>query len=200
MNPATDSNEWNELQALWQQQPGVPTVDVAALQLEAERRSRWIRVRSALELLITAVAVGNCIRALLDPRRQIAHGLLWGLIVLVLAVAGWIFVQRRRQWHSRGLAPAALLAFERQRARISLRIWRLNIWLSLAVWAGLVWMALTTMQAGPEAPGALPPQTWALNLWLNGAVVLVAAVAGAWAGRRRQRRLDRLTELEAQLQ
>lgn len=200
MNPETDSNEWSDLQALWQQQPSVPTVDVAALQREAERRSRWIRLRSALELLVTVVAVGNCIRALLDPRKLIAHGLLWGLIVCVLAVAGWIFVQRRRQWRSRGLAPAALLAFERQRARISMRIWRLNIWGSLAVWAGLVWMAHAAMQAGPEAPGALPPQTWALNLWLNAAVVLVAAVAGALAGRRRQRRLDRLADLEAQLQ
>jgi len=175
-------------------------VDVAALPREAERRSRWIRLRSAIELLITVVAVANCVRALLDPRKLIAHGLLWGLIAFVLAVAGWIFVQRRRQWRSRGLAPAALLAFERQRARISMQIWRVNIWLSLAVWAGLVWMALTAMQAGPDTPGALPPQTWALNLGLNGAVVVVAALAGAWAGRRRQHRLDRLAELEAQLQ
>lgn len=200
MNPATDSNEWSDLQALWQQQPSVPTVDLAALQREAERRSRWIRLRSAVELLVTTVAVASCVRALFDPRRLIAHGLLWGLIVFVLAVAGWIFVQRRRQWQSCRLAPAALLAFERQRARISIRIWRLNIWLSLAVWTGLVWMAHTAMQAGPDAPGALPPQTWALNLGLNGAVVLAAALAGAWAGRRRQRRLNRLAELEGQLE
>ncbi|HBS57125.1 MAG TPA: hypothetical protein DEA38_15530 [Stenotrophomonas sp.] len=200
MKPATDNPEWSDLQALWQQQPAPPAVDVAALQREAERRSRWIRLRSAIELLITVVAVANCVRALLDPRKLIAHGLLWGLIAFVLAVAGWIFVQRRRQWRSRGLAPAALLAFERQRARISMQIWRVNIWLSLAVWAGLVWMALTAMQAGSDAPGALPPQTWALNLGLNGAVVVVVALAGAWAGRRRQRRLDRLAELEAQLQ
>ncbi len=200
MKPATDNPEWSDLQALWQQQPAPPAVDVAALQREAERRSRWIRLRSAIELLITVVAVANCVRALLDPRKLIEHGLLWGLIAFVLAVAGWIFVQRRRQWRSRGLAPAALLAFERQRARISMQIWRVNIWLSLAVWAGLVWMALTAMQAGPDAPGALPPQTWALNLGLNGAVVVVVALAGAWAGRRRQHRLDRLAELEAQLQ
>ncbi|WP_333627940.1 hypothetical protein [Stenotrophomonas cyclobalanopsidis] len=200
MKPATDNPEWSDLQALWQQQPAPPAVDVAALQREAERRSRWIRLRSAIELLITVVAVANCVRALLDPRKLIEHGLLWGLIAFVLAVAGWIFVQRRRQWRSRGLAPAALLAFERQRARISMQIWRVNIWLSLAVWAGLVWMALTAMQAGPDAPGALPAQTWALNLWLNAAVVVVAALAGAWAGRRRQHRLDRLAELEAQLQ
>ncbi len=200
MKPATDNPEWSDLQALWQQQPAPPAVDVAALQREAERRSRWIRLRSAIELLITVVAVANCVRALLDPRKLIEHGLLWGLIAFVLAVAGWIFVQRRRQWRSRGLAPAALLAFERQRARISMQIWRVNIWLSLAVWAGLVWMALTAMQAGPDTPGALPPQTWALNLGLNGAVVVVVALAGAWAGRRRQHRLDRLAELEAQLQ
>ncbi len=200
MKPATDNREWSDLQALWQQQPAPPAVDVAALQREAERRSRWIRLRSAIELLITVVAVANCVRALLDPRKLIEHGLLWGLIAFVLAVAGWIFVQRRRQWRSRGLAPAALLAFERQRARISMQIWRVNIWLSLAVWAGLVWMALTAMQAGPDTPGALPPQTWALNLGLNGAVVVVVALAGAWAGRRRQHRLDRLAELEAQLQ
>ncbi|AWH51851.1 hypothetical protein C1924_00905 [Stenotrophomonas sp. ESTM1D_MKCIP4_1] len=199
MNPATDSNEWSDLQALWQQQPTLPAVDVAALQREAARRSRWIRLRSALELLVTAMAVGSCVRALLDPRHLVAPGLLWGLIVFVLAVAGWIFVQRRRQWRSHGLAPAALLAFERQRARISMQIWRLNIWLSLAVWGGLVLLARDAMQAGPDAPGALPPQTWALNLWLNAAVVLGAALAGAWAGRRRQRRLQRLAELEAQL-
>ncbi|HGK7302561.1 TPA: hypothetical protein ACJ509_000390 [Stenotrophomonas maltophilia] len=200
MKPATDNPEWSDLQALWQQQPAPPAVDVPALQREAERRSRWIRLRSAIELLITVVAVANCVRALLDPRKLIEHGLLWGLIAFVLAVAGWIFVQRRRQWRSRGLAPAALLAFERQRARISMQIWRVNIWLSLAVWAGLVWMALTAMQAGPDTPGALPPQTWALNLGLNGAVVVVVALAGAWAGRRQQHRLDRLAELEAQLQ
>lgn len=200
MKPATDNLEWSDLQTLWQQQPGLPPVNVAALQREAERRSRWIRLRSAVELMITVVAVANCVRALLDPRKLIAHGLLWGLIAFVLALAGWIFVQRRRQWRSRGLAPTALLAFERQRARISMQIWRVNIWLSLVVWAGLVWMALTAMQAGPDVPGALPPQTWALNLWLNGAVVVVAALTGAWAGRRRQRRLDRLAELEAQLQ
>ncbi|MDI9272728.1 hypothetical protein [Stenotrophomonas sp. PFBMAA-4] len=200
MNPATDRDDWSDLQALWQQQPDVPAVDVGALQREAERRSRWIRLRSALELLVTVAAVGNCIRALLDPRKLIAHGVLWGLIVFILAFAGWIFVQRRRQWRSRGLAPAALLAFERQRAHISMRIWRLNIWLSLAVWIGLVWISHTAMQAGPDVPGALPPQTLALNLWLNGAVVVVAALAGAWAGRRRQRRLDRLADLEAQLQ
>ncbi|MDT9583344.1 hypothetical protein RS982_18815 [Stenotrophomonas indicatrix] len=200
MNPATDNDGWNDLQALWQQTSSLPVMDWTALQREAERRSRWIRLRSALELLVATAALGNCIRVLLDPRKLIAHEVLWSLMALVLLVTGWVFVQRRRQCRSRGLPPAALLAFERQRARISMLIWRVNIWLSLVVWAGLVLIARSAMQAGPEAPTALSPQTWALNLWLNAAVVLMTAVAGAWAGGRRRRRLARLADLEAQLQ
>lgn len=197
MNSAS-GNDWDDLRAQWQAQP-TPAPDIAALQREGERRNRRVHLRAAIELLVAVIAIGNCVRALLDPRKHIPHGLLWALIAVMLVVATWTFIQRRRQWSSSGLAPHALIAFEMMRARISIRLWRVSIWGSLAVWAGLTALTWPALQAGPDAPGALPPSAWALNLWLNAAVVLVSALIGFCLGLRRRRQLARLQQLQRQL-
>ncbi len=196
MNPHDHiGDDWQQLSTDWQQLPA-PAFDFDSLQREADRRSRRVRTVAVAELLVAALAIGNCVRAMLDPRDLIPHGVLWGLIAFVAAIGAWLFRQRRRQWRSRGLAPAALVAFETWRARASLRIWRVSVWLALALWIGLVLLALAAMNAGQAAAPALPPQAWGLSIGLNALVVLISAGLGTWKGRGHRQQLARLRALD----
>jgi len=194
-------DEWQQLSARWQQS-SVPAPDARILQQwqsRARRRDGWQRCVWLLEWGIALMAALTCLRALFDERVPVGAPVLIGLIIGVITFACWTHRQRRRLWRSRGLGPDAMLAFEQARARMSLRIWRASIWGALLVWCGLVLLAAEAMQAGPDAPGALPPSVWALNLLVNAAVVLASALAGAWLGQRRRRRLQRLGALREAL-
>jgi|LNAP01.1.fsa_nt_gb hypothetical protein len=182
---------WDGWMETWQAQATTPP-DVEALRQEVSRRSRRLRALRIGELLVAAVALGNCLRALLlKGAHPIPGAVLLGLMGVVIGYTLWVQWQRRRQWQARELDPPALVAFEIARTLTSIRIWRVSTWASLALWVALTVWGIGAMSAGPAAD-ALPPAVWALNIGVNALVVLVSAGLGFWIGRRRRRRLARL--------
>ncbi|WP_314403958.1 hypothetical protein [Stenotrophomonas rhizophila] len=192
-------DEWNGLMDHWQAQP-TPSQDLDALQREAERHGTRLRMVAGVELVIAALALGNCARALaMGTRNPIPVPVLLALMALVVASTGWRFWQRRRYWRAPTLDPRALIAFEQGRAIAALRLWRGSTWLATALWVALTVWAMNALQAGVATPMAPSALAWQLNVGLNAAVLLVCAVAAWGMGRRHRRRLQHLRVLSESL-
>jgi len=154
--------------------------------------------QEAVTLLAQEIALSVCHRwpGQLGERLPVPAGLLWFLMALVIGMTGWTLWQRRRQWRAQALDARALMAFERERSRTALRIWRVSTWVSVALWTAMALWALLTAQGRMPMVQVAPPALWALNIVINALVVAVFAVA-AWAVcRRHRRRLQRLHSLE----
>ncbi|MCW6029489.1 hypothetical protein K4043_15855 [Stenotrophomonas sp. SRS1] len=197
MNAIDDeSTGWDALVTRWQAQPSAAP-DVQALEREVHRRSGRLRIVWSIEVILAVLSLANCVRALsLGDRLPVPAGLVWFLMGLVMAMTGWTLWQRRRQWRAQALDARALMAFERERSRTALRIWRVSTWVSVALWTAMVLWAWLTAQGRVPMVQAAPPAGWALSIVINALVVAVFAVA-AWAiCRRHRQRLQRLHSLE----
>lgn len=197
MTAIDDENTgWDALTMRWQAQPsGVP--DVQVLQREVHRRSRRLRMVWSVEVVLAVLSLANCVRALsLGERLPVPAGLVWFLIGLIIAMTGWTLWQRRRQWRAKALDARALMAFEAERSRTALRIWRVSTWVSVALWTAMTLWALFTAQGRMPMVQVAPPAAWALNIVVNAVVVGVFAVAAWLVCRRHRQRLQRLHSLE----
>ncbi|AOX62511.1 hypothetical protein BIZ42_10005 [Stenotrophomonas sp. LM091] len=197
MNAIDDENTgWDALATRWQAQPSAAP-DVQALEREVHRRSRRLRVAWSIEGVLAVLSIGNCVRALsLGEPLPVPAGLVWFLMALVIAMTGWTLWQRRRQWRAQALDARALMAFERERSRTALRIWRVSIWVSVALWTAMVLWALLTAQGRMPMVQVAPPAQWALSIVVNALVVAVFAVAAWVICRRHRQRLQRLHSME----
>lgn len=123
-------------------------------------------------------------------------GLVWFLIGLIIAMTGWTLWRRRRQWRAKALDARALMAFEAERSRTALGIWRVSTWGSVALWTAMTLWALFTAQGRMPMVQVAPPAAWVLNIVVNAVVVGALAVAAGVVCRRHRQRLQRLQSLE----
>lgn len=197
MNAIDDENTgWDALATRWQAQPSAAP-DVQALEREVHRRSRRLRVVWSIEGVLAVLSIGNCVRALsLGERLPVPAGLVWFLMGLVIVMSGWTLWQRRRQWRAKALDARGLVAFERDRSRTALRIWRVTMWVSVALWATMTLWVLLTAQGRLPMAHAAPPAHWTVSIVLNAVVVVVFAVAGWAICRRHRQRLKGLHALQ----
>lgn len=185
---------WDDLQALWNQQPAPP--DALRAQIHAAvRRHSWL-MRLATVSDVVAVLGFGALAGWMWEARPDPFTAAWIAIVLPLAVAKLAFGlwNRRGTWRGVGESTRAFVALSILRARAKLRLAAgVSAFVAVEVLAagGMLVYAWFTERGGPG------------RLLLVGVLVMALAVAilawGRWYGRRAGRELAELRELEAQL-
>ena len=196
-----EMRDWQSLGDEWREQT-VSTLDVDALRTEVNRRGRRLRLAMINEVVMCVVALALCAWALRHPgRADIAPAMVIGAMLVLAGFQAWSLWIRRRQLGDRGLDAAAMVALEIERARTSLRYWRMSTWVTLGLWVGLYAAVLSDVMA----PELLDPRPLGqFNKWVGslvgGAFVLLASALWAWwLGRRTGARLVRLRRLQDEM-
>ena len=196
MNAPDKHDDWLALGDDWRAQ-ATGTVDVDDLRAEVRRRGRRLRWALVSELLGFALAMAVGVWVLRSDPAGIAPAVIIGLLVILAGFQGWSLWIRRRQVGDSGLDARAMVDLEIDRARTSLRYWRVSIWLSMAMWLALYAVAmLGGWVAGVDAVSA---DKWTRSLVAAGSFGIGFAVWAWWLGRRTTARLARLRGLRDEL-
>lgn len=196
-----DMHDWQSLGDEWRGQ-AVGKVDVEALRTEANRRGGRLRWAMLNEVVMCMVALALCAWALRHPARTgLAPTMVIGAMLVLVGFQAWSLWIRRRQLGDSGLDAGAMVALEIERARTSLRYWRVSTWVTAGLWAGLYAAALLDITA-PEFRDPRPMHplgTW-VGAQVGGAIALLGSALWAWwLGRRNRARLARLRKLQDEM-
>lgn len=198
MNAPDKPDDWLALGDDWRAQ-ATGTVDVDALRAEVRRRGRRLRWALVSELFGFALALAVGVWALRSDPAGIAPAVVIGLLLILAGFQGWSLWIRRRQVSDSGLDARAMVELEIDRARTSLRYWRVSIWLSMAMWLALYAVATLGVWVADANADAVTADKWAGILIGAGSVGIGFAVWAWWRGRRTSARLVRLRGLRDEL-
>lgn len=193
---APQEESWDALDTLWRSQ-GVAPPDLDRLQREARARGWRLRAVVAVEWLALLVATWMVGRFfVLRPGWQTVDTLVLALYAFAAGFGLWTAHNRRGLWQERALAPRALVEREIERARSSLRFWRMN-----SLVTGLMFVVLAAAGLA-EAAGVLAPPgrgSWSTAALVNLPLVVVSLVVHLSRSRTLGARLERLRGLAEQL-
>lgn len=179
----------------WQQEwrkssPAVPNVE--DLLARARRRNRREKLLTALEVLLGLFAVAGCLIAAVAADLHVLEraGLL-GMAVLAGGFVLWVFRQRRRNWLHLPMDAARLIELERQRLRMRIRYWRVNMWGVAGLWLFTLAAALLH-----ELYGTGDGTRWTVSAVALLVIVIATGLLSTVIRKRAQRRLERLDALD----
>jgi hypothetical protein len=186
-------DDWNRWAGDWQQQP---SVDIDRLRHRVSRKLWRMRMTATLELLVSAVAVWQTWRLIMQPGIDLRWKL-WAACAMLLVLVGHYLVLRARRgtWRASGSDAGDLLQLTARRAIAGIRLATLNSW-SL-----LLMLAVTLVVAAPD----LMPAHWQhdaklksmilLQCAVNLPIVVIGFVGSAWYIRRQRRHLREVKAL-----
>lgn len=179
----------------WQAQQD-SSMDVDRLRCQTMKANRREQFSSALELVISLVALMLCARAffLVGPESVMRWVLPLLAAVIIIATARNVLM-RYRQWKTSTLDVASLVALERRRLARRVRYWRESAWIVTVLWSALAVVGIVDQVINPDDLDR--HARWFLSLSINAVVVITTVLCAYFIKRRantRQVWLDSLLE------
>lgn len=184
-------NDWSHWQQQWQRQAPMP--DIEHLQRQVRRKHGRMVAVAIFEALASIFALVQLVRLQLMPhlplRWHVAGAAMFGFLVVLQC---FVLHVRRGTWRLATADSRSLLQLSARRARAGMRL----AWLQ--VWGLLVLLVMVAMAAWPW----LQPERWqhdahlrmllALQIGINGPIVIGGLTLCCWYIRRQRRRLQQL--------
>jgi len=120
-------------------------------------------------------------------------------MVILFGFQCWSLWSWRRQVSDSGLDAMAMVELEIERSRISLRYWRVSIWLAVAMWVALYALAMLGVSASGADTGDVVARKLVHALGAVGLVGIGFALWAWWSGRRTRAHLAKMLALRDEM-